>query len=160
MASLGTTASTRQLICRRWVSSAIIPLSSLPSFLRHASFLMAVYAYKAIGTDGLVRGSIAADTARQARDQLRARGLRVEEIRSQTSNSKANWLWGGTNRYEARLVPIVRELSTLLSAAIPLSDALRTVTKQQRGRMGNALALVCDRVSAGRSLAEAMERDS
>jgi type II secretory pathway component PulF len=117
---------------------------------------MAVYAYKAIGTDGLVRGSIAADTARQARDQLRARGLRVEEIRSQSPSAATHWLWGGTNRYEARLVPVIRELSTLLSAAIPLSDALRTVTKQQRGRMGNALALVCDRVSAGRSLAEAM----
>jgi type II secretory pathway component PulF len=47
---------------------------------------MAVFAYKAIGIDGLVRGSIAADTARQARDQLRARGLRVEEIRSQSSS--------------------------------------------------------------------------
>ena len=117
---------------------------------------MAVFAYKAIGSEGLVRGSIAADTARQARDQLRSRGLTVEEIRAEGSAKSFGWLPGRSGRYEARLVPIVRELATLLSAAIPLADALKTVTRQQRGKLGTSLTLVCDRVSAGRSLAEAM----
>lgn len=117
---------------------------------------MAVFAYKATGTHGLVKGSIAADTPRQARDQLRARGLRVEEIRNQSTGTKQSLLFNRTGRYETQLVPVIRELSTLLSAAIPLADALRTVARQQRGRLGTSLALVCDRVSAGTSLAEAM----
>lgn len=109
-----------------------------------------------MGDGGLIRGSIAADTPRQARDQLRARGLRVEEIHSQSVAGRRVWLLARTGRYEAKLVPVVRELSTLLSAAIPLSDALRTIARQQRGKMGTSLTLVCDRVSAGRGLAEAM----
>lgn len=66
------------------------------------------------------------------------------------------WFGGRSGRYEAQLVPVVRELATLLSAAIPLADALRTVARQQRGRLAASLALVCDRVSAGTSLADAM----
>lgn len=122
---------------------------------------MPVYAYKAIDT-GLsgVRGAIAADTPRQAREQLRQRGLSVEELRERSAGSRQmSWL-RRSRRFESRLVPVIRELATLLSASIPLVDALRTVSSQQRGAFGTSLTIVCDRVSAGQSLAEAMREQA
>ena len=118
--------------------------------------LCPVYAYKAVGATGKLKGSIAADTPRQARDQLRSRGLRIEELFPQQSKTRSWWQFARPHRYESKLVPVIRELATLLSAAIPLTEALQTVSSQQRGQLGNSLALVCDRVGAGRSLAEAM----
>lgn len=118
---------------------------------------MPVYAYKALDTAlSTVRGAIAADTPRQAREQLRLKGLSVEELRERSAGFR-RYAWFQTpNRFESRLVPAIRELSTLLSASVLLVDALRTVSSQQRGTFGTALAIVCDRVSAGLSLADAM----
>lgn len=120
---------------------------------------MPIYSYKA-ATDQLafVQGAIAADSPRQARDQLRRRGLSIESLREESNaNRRRGWL-RRTGRYESQLVPAIRELSTLLSASIPLADALQTVASQQKRVLSTSLALVCDRVSAGASLAEAMRQ--
>ncbi|MEM8670557.1 MAG: type II secretion system F family protein [Planctomycetota bacterium] len=119
---------------------------------------MPIYSYKAV-TDqlALIQGSIAADSPRQARDQLRRRGLSIEALREQASTKgKRPWFGRRASRYETQLVPAVREIATLLSASIPLADALQTVASQQKKVLGNSLSLVCDRVNAGASLAEAM----
>jgi general secretion pathway protein F len=77
------------------------------------------------------RGTITAETSRQARDELRSRGLIVEELNLQSSptTSAHSWLHH-PRRYEAKLVPIIRELATLTSAAIPLDEALATVASR------------------------------
>lgn len=116
---------------------------------------MPVYAYKA--TDAAMatlRGSVVAETPRQARQELRDRGLLVDEICISDQTPRQSWLpW---RRYDARLVPLIRELATLLSAAIPLSEAINTVASQQRGAVGRSLAVLHERVSAGCGLADAM----
>lgn len=117
---------------------------------------MPVYAYRAIdGVLAPVRGTVAAETPRQARDELRNRGLTVEQLTPARKVGSLR-LWQRRGRFEARLIPVVRELATLLSAAIPLADALDTVARQQRGAFGTALAQLRDRVAAGTSLTEAM----
>lgn len=119
---------------------------------------MAVFAYKAMdGLRAASDGTIAADTPRQARELLRARGLSVQEVRELGAKSS-----GGAarfrvkNRHTAQLTTAIRELSTLLGAGIPLLDAMTTVSQQQRGRFRASLLLLRDRVAAGVGLAEAM----
>lgn len=119
---------------------------------------MAVYTYKAIEAGrSAVSGTVTADTPRQARDLLRARGLTIQDVRRQ----RAANLLGGTpklfvRRHAHEVVTFVRELSTLLSVGIPMLQAIDTITKQHRGLFGAVLMLMRDRVASGVSLAEAM----
>jgi type II secretory pathway component PulF len=119
---------------------------------------MAVYTYTARDAQAAtVRGSIAAETPRQARDQLRARGLRIERLASEAERSAIS---GG--RWRRRVSPrhitqLARELSTLLAVGTPLLEALDTLALQSKGRMLAVLQLLRDRVAAGKSLAQAMQ---
>ncbi len=125
---------------------------------------MAVYAYIAtqpgMGTGtsgGPVRGTIAADSPRQARDQLRAQGLSIRELNEQKAGK------GGTalsrylsRRQSSKVAGLLQELTTLLSAGIPLLEALDTITRQHQGAFKKSILLLRDHVAAGGSLAEAM----
>src|SRR5690349_11142113 len=116
---------------------------------------MAVFAYEARDrTARRTRGTIAADSPRQARDALRGQGLAVQalELAAEAPKARISWRRGSASR----LASAVRELATLLSVGIPLAEALDTLVKQHRGAFGTALLQVRDRVTAGRSLAEAL----
>ena len=119
---------------------------------------MAVYHYVAHGNDAMpVRGSIAADTPRQARDQLRGRGLTVQEIWPQ--RERLGWLakWTTRRRRFSNVVPaMIRELATLLTAGIALLEALDTLVAQHKGGFRASLLQLRDRIASGSSLAEAM----
>lgn len=118
---------------------------------------MPIYAYRAIDADAsLASGSVAAETPRQAREALRARGLLIESVSLKTEQSGGWRPWRRRGRYDAQLAPVVRELATLLSAAIPLADALETVSSQTRGPMGESLSRVTESVNGGMSFAEAL----
>lgn len=118
---------------------------------------MAVFAYRAQNQQyTVVRGTVTADTPRQARDLLRDRGLAVEEI-AVYNQRKTSWnlpLPGGS--HSSKLVTATRELATLLSVGIPLVEALDTISKQYNGGFRNSLLVIKDRVTAGANLAEAM----
>lgn len=137
---------------------------------------MAVYAYKAMdgGAAGLVKGTITADSPRQARDTLRARGLRVQDlaevrgrraraedavagggVASERGRGSARTSWYG-RRSEAKVLAFCRELSTLLAAGIPLLQSLDAIIRQNRGRFQASLMLLRDKIAAGEGLAEAM----
>ena len=85
---------------------------------------MAVFTYKASnrGADP-VAGTIAADTPRQARDMLRARGLRVTHLADSTPTPA---IAGRSVRRGMRpLVTVfLREIATLLGVGMPLMEAL------------------------------------
>lgn len=119
---------------------------------------MPVYAYRAVDEQmAPARGAVTAETPRQARDQLRERGLTVESLTTKAAPRDDGWLpWQRRGRYDARMVPVIRELATLLSAAIPLSEALQTAASQQKGPLGESLGRLTERVSGGVGLAEAM----
>ena len=123
---------------------------------------MAVYAY--IAADGSsrtaspIRGTIAADSPRQARDQLRAQGLSVREVTeqragSQSASTLSRYL---ASRQRGQVTGLLQELSTLLAADIPLLEALDTITRQHKGRFKQSIMLLRDHVSAGGGLADAM----
>lgn len=119
---------------------------------------MPTFLYRAVDEQMvLAQGTVSAETPRQARDELRARGLVVERIEEKSAPRSSSWIpWQRRGRYDARLAPVIRELATLLSAAIPLSEALTTITSQQRGPLRDSLTQLTDRVLAGAGLAEAM----
>ena len=123
---------------------------------------MAVFAYKAIGPDtAAVSGMIVADTPRDARDSLRARGLTVHEVSAAAERGRltARRLRFRTTATSAKTVAFLRELSTLLGVGIPLVEAIDTIKRQHRDRrFGGALLSLRERVSAGVSLADAMRQ--
>lgn len=120
---------------------------------------MAVFAYRATDAAAtLVRGTIVADTPRQARDELRGRGLTIHEVASQKATTeRVAWrLLRRPGRAAGKVSSAVRELATLLGAGIPLLEALDTLTNQYRGNFRSSLLALRERVAAGYSLAEAM----
>ncbi len=119
---------------------------------------MAVFSYKANGPQGTeTSGVLTADTPRQARDLLRARGLSVQEVAARraalTDGSLASSF---RRRHTAKVVSFIRELSTLLAVGIPLLEAIDTIAAQHVGGFRTSLLALRDRVSGGGSLAEAM----
>lgn len=122
---------------------------------------MAVYAYTAIGAStgraAPIRGTITADSPRQARDQLRAQGLSVREVVEQKpgrgSTFVEKYLVG---RQVGKVTGLFQEMATLLAAGIPLLEALDTITRQHTGRFRQSILLLRDHVAAGGGLAEGM----
>jgi type II secretory pathway component PulF len=122
---------------------------------------MAVYAYSArdagTGRSGRVRGTITADSPRQVRDRLRARGLAVDDVVEQSPGRRqsfaARYL---ATRQGVKVTGLLQEMTTLLSAGIPLLESLDTITRQHSGRFRQSVLLLRDHVASGGSLAEAM----
>lgn len=119
---------------------------------------MAVFTYNAVNLQGrAIRGSIAADTAKQARDLLREQGLSIRQMSANAAAQRRALFGRSRRKSSAKLTGFVRELATLLVVGIPLTDALETLCKQEKGDFLQAIMTVRDRVAAGSSLAEAME---
>src|SRR5437870_3436684 len=119
---------------------------------------MPVYSFQALDrATAPVSGTISADTARLARQRLRQRGLSVEKIEAHAATSRSTRWFGDGRRDSQRVISLIRELSTLLGVGVPLLEALDSVARQHRRRFGAMLLLLRERVSAGSSLAQAMQ---
>jgi len=104
-----------------------------------------------------VKGTIAADSPRQARDDLRGQGVLVQSLHEFGAASSAQWLPSlADRRARAQWTTGSHELSMLLRAGIPLLESLDTLAAQHRGAFRNAIVKVRDRVASGSSLATAM----
>jgi type II secretory pathway component PulF len=122
---------------------------------------MAVYVYTARGNgeaqDAPLRGTVTADSPRQARDQLRAQGLAVYEVTERRPDRRegrlARYL---VARQADKVTGLLQEMSTLLAAGIPMLEVLDTITRQHTGRFRQSILLLQDHVASGGSLAEAM----
>ncbi len=103
-----------------------------------------------------VSGVVTADSPRDARDQLRNRGLVVEQVQEEQSRSEKRSLMQRPWQ-NSQVSQIIRELSTLSHAGIPLADALQTLIRQHKGAAHNSLMNLRESVMKGSSLAAAME---
>ena len=120
---------------------------------------MAVFHYTGVNAEStIVRGTISADTPRQARDQLREEGLSVRTIDEARTAS-------GTYRLSMRIpfrsfrvqwATAVHELAMMLHAGIPILEALDTITAQNRGFFRVAILKLRDQVASGSSLNAAL----
>ena len=120
---------------------------------------MAAYEYLAYDLKGSRRkGLIEADTAKQARQQLRGMGLSpIElEVLSEQRDSKP----GKARRDKisvATLSLITRQLSTLISAGQPIESALHAVSRQtNKAQASKVLLSIRSRVLEGYALSEAL----
>ncbi|MCO8121768.1 type II secretion system F family protein [Stieleria sp. TO1_6] len=119
---------------------------------------MAVFSYTGIDPSRqTVNGTISAETARQARDTLRAQGVQVRKITvCKTRRQGSGWPGWSLASSKNHWATAVSELSMLLHAGIPLLDALDTIVQQNTGSFRSALLGVRDSVAAGQSLAQAL----
>jgi len=121
---------------------------------------MAAFEYQAVDGDGKTqKGLIEADTARQARQQLRGMSLMPLEIGEVTSRESS----GGPSksRRNKLSVPILslitRQLATLISAGQPLESAYHAVSRQTpKPAAKHVLLAVRARVLEGFPLSEAL----
>jgi general secretion pathway protein F len=120
---------------------------------------MAAFEYQAVDADGKTqKGLIEADTARQARQQLRGMSLMPLQVGEVSSREAA----GGERRSRDKLnVPtlslITRQLATLISAGQPIESAYHAVSRQTpKPAAKRVLLAVRARVLEGHSLSEAL----
>ncbi len=126
---------------------------------------MAVFSYKAMNTSRVaVEGTVTADTARQARENLRNMGLSVRELVPHRSLSARRWWPFSVGSVGAasneQTTSAISELSTLLGAGITLLHSLETVALQHKDPIRMILNLVHDKIKSGSSLADALAEHS
>lgn len=122
---------------------------------------MPAFSYKALDARGKNReGSLDADSAKMARQQLRDQGLTPLSVTetmmsAQRNTSQRSWLSPHISTSELAL--ITRQLATLVAAALPLEEALRAVAQQaEKSKLQTLLSAVRSKVLEGHSLADSM----
>lgn len=118
------------------------------------------YNYTAIASDGkAVKGSITAESPYAARKQLRARNIHPTDIKQTASDeqSRATIMSIFGRGSKAQVLDFTKQLSTLLTAEIKLTEALSVLIQQIPDvRFKNALTDVRDRIVTGESFTDAM----
>ena len=116
--------------------------------------------YRAFDREGRAqRGVLEADSLRHARDRLREKGWQVLAVQARRRPAFAGmfagrWMSGVSSGDVALLT---RQLATLLSAALPLEEALMAVARQtEKKGLQAALAQVRQRILEGFPLAQAL----
>jgi general secretion pathway protein F len=120
---------------------------------------MSAFEYQAVDEKGNnKKGLIEADTARQARSQLRGMGLMPLEINEVSNNSSK-----GKNRFKkdklnvATVALMTRQLATLIGAGQPIESAYNAVSQQTTKEVGKRVLLsVRAKVLEGYPLSEAL----
>ncbi len=124
---------------------------------------MPVYSYKAYNDTGQVKAGIEdADSPRDARLQLRRKGLHVtdiDELKSVGNKGQSRFGEWRMRRKTSKYLPqITRQLATLLRSGIPLNDALKALIEQVESRhLEIVFRDVRERINAGASFAESLE---
>ncbi|MDR1480185.1 MAG: type II secretion system F family protein [Planctomycetaceae bacterium] len=119
---------------------------------------MPVFLYKAVDVHGgSFAGTLSSNSPYEARAELRERGLRILSIAEQTTSRTKISISTTPGRYSKRFAGVMNELATLLSTGIPLLEAMRSVAHRQPRLIHVTIMQLCDRVSSGASLTEAMQ---
>ena len=119
---------------------------------------MPVYSYSGFTLNGLSsKGTIGADSPRQARERLREQGFVVKQLSESSNSGNLAWLPSlGARRARMQWSTAARELSMLLRAGISPVDALDTLIEQYSGAFRTTAVMVRDKIAAGMSLADAL----
>lgn len=118
---------------------------------------MEAFEYQALDGNGRnVSGIVQADTARQARGQLRARGLIPSEVRKVEVREQSRQVWArGLSAAELSLV--TRQMATLLESGLTIESALNALIESSSdASTRQVLTGVRTEVTSGMSLARAL----
>jgi general secretion pathway protein F len=116
---------------------------------------MGAFEYQALNDSGATtRGVLQADTARAARGQLRERGLIPLDVRAVGVESRTA---GGFVRRGRERALLLRQMSTLLKAGLPLEEVLSVLVEQtDQPQIRRQLGAIRARVMEGQSLSAGM----
>lgn len=122
---------------------------------------MAAFEYTALTDSGRKnRGTLEADSARAARQQLRAKGMVPLEVAPATESSGqggAGIFSGSPGLSIKHLALLTRQIATLLRAGIPLEETLGAIASQTRNHKIRRIVLaVRGKVLEGHSFAQAL----
>ena len=117
---------------------------------------MEAFRYQALDAAGrTVSGVVQADTARQARNQLRAQGLLPSAIDPVHARERARQAWArGLSSAELSLV--TRQLATLLESGLTMEQSLNALIEEAEPATREVLTGVKTEVTGGSSLAGAL----
>lgn len=118
-------------------------------------FFMPVFKYRGYDQSGSeTDGIIEADGQRDAALKIKTKGIFPKEI-SESVHSRKGLL--SKKLSPLMLAGLTRRLSTLVSSGVPLADAIRALSAEQKGEWRNILTDIRDRLAGGASLARAMQ---
>jgi type IV pilus assembly protein PilC len=131
------------------------PAAKAPKAPKKAKVKHGTYRYEAETLDGQqIKGQIEAPSANSARNELAVQGLRVTKI------SEKKGLQLEITKEKVPLVDIMhfsRQMATFLRAGVPMTEALDNLRQDaENKRFKEILGDVLDRVTAGRSVTEAL----
>lgn len=107
-----------------------------------------------------VKGLVAAESIRAARDRLRLDGIAIRSIQPRADKRSRNYFSTlRRKRLSAGLTEFLVELATLLQAGVPLLEAMDCSLPQTHPSLQEPLSAIRDSVAGGESLAEAMQRE-
>lgn len=118
---------------------------------------MEAFRYEALNTSGrTVSGVLQADTARQARAQLRAQGLLPSVVDRVDARARARQVWArGLSATELSL--LTRQMATLLESGLTMEQSLNALIEEAAEPLTReVLAGVKTEITAGSSLAGAL----
>ncbi|MBN2315191.1 MAG: type II secretion system F family protein [Sedimentisphaerales bacterium] len=119
------------------------------------------YNYIAIATNGKkVKGGITAESPYAARKQLRVRNIHPSSITEVRSRIKSGSTLSSffAKRGKTQIIDFTKQMATLLSSGIKLTEALSVLTLQTSDpRFRHALVDIRERVVTGESLTDAMK---
>ncbi|MCD0459991.1 type II secretion system F family protein [Roseiconus lacunae] len=120
---------------------------------------MATFQYRAYDRKGRqLKGTIAAASAKHARERLRFQELRVDSVRERKPNALRH-TWTTRSRrgkHRSQLTAFTREAATLLQAGVPLLETLDSIIPDSQKGFHETLLAVRDKLENGEGLAEAM----
>lgn len=119
---------------------------------------MPVFTYKAHDPlAGLVRGDLAADTAQQAREVIRARGLQLLQLtQAKLAAARRPRLMVKHTRRDELVADFARQLALLLRTGVNVTEALDVILRQPRQKFTVVLRDVRERVASGQALSDAL----
>jgi general secretion pathway protein F len=116
---------------------------------------MPIFQYKGYKTDGSeVAGTIEANSQKDAVVRLKESGLYPKNVKEAIYRGRA----GLFRRRDISLLPTTtRQLCTLLSAGVPLMEALSSLAEENKGFWKTMLVDIKERVAGGSSFSKAVE---
>lgn len=116
---------------------------------------MPIFNYKGYNTDGMeIKDSLEASGLKHAADMVRAMGIFPTDMSEALKKSQRRIL---QRNHETFLPDMTRQLSMLLSAGVPLKEALQSLADENEGFYRETLIAIKERVSGGASLYRALE---